>query len=78
MSRVSIRQPLVLYAMVFVFLVALVAVTISSFALVRGSRRAYHRAVQGQLETLIARQGAQSVRRIPPATLCGVSRPQLR
>lgn len=68
MSKVSIRQPLVIYAMVFVFLVAFVAVTISSFALVRGARRAYHRAVTAELKALVSKQGAAGVRHLIAAS----------
>lgn len=75
MSKVSIRQPLVLYAFVFMLLASFVVLTVATYALVRGSRRAYRRATTAQLSALAAGRSAETVRRLiassqgpPPAT----------
>jgi C4-dicarboxylate-specific signal transduction histidine kinase len=52
LSKVSIRQPVVLYAMVFMLIVAFSVVTLASFSMVSASRRAYRRALQIELEAL--------------------------
>ena len=44
MQKVSIRQPLMIYALVFVVLTGFVVLTVASFSLVNASRRAYRRA----------------------------------
>ncbi|MEQ8977197.1 MAG: histidine kinase dimerization/phospho-acceptor domain-containing protein, partial [Deltaproteobacteria bacterium] len=62
--KVSIRQPLVLYAMVFVFLAALTATTIASLALVRGARRAYQRAATEQLRTSVSQSSVMAVQHL--------------
>lgn len=62
--KVSIRQPLVLYAMGFVFLMALAVTTIASLALVRGARRAYLRAATEQLHAVVAQSSPQTVRHL--------------
>ncbi len=62
--KVSIRQPLVLYATVFVFLAALVATTVASLALVRGARRAYQRAATEQLRALAAQSSVAAVQHL--------------
>lgn len=58
----SIRQPLVLYAFVFMLLASFVVLTIATYALVRGSRRAYRRAATAQLTALAAGRTADAVR----------------
>lgn len=52
MSKVSIRQPVVLYAMVFMLIVAFSVVTLASLAMVNASRRAYRRAVLQELKAI--------------------------
>ncbi len=63
-TKVSIRQPLVLYATVFVTLIASVVLTLSSFSMVRASRRAYRRAVSQQLHALVHERNLQDIRQL--------------
>lgn len=56
MKRASIRQPLVIYAVVLGLVVCLVVLAFSGLALSRASRRAYRRAVREELR-LFARNG---------------------
>jgi two-component system, NtrC family, sensor kinase len=62
-SKVTIKQPLVLYATVFMLLFASVVVTIDSFSTVNASRRAYRRALRDQLTAIAAKGTARDVRR---------------
>lgn len=52
MSKVSIRQPVVLYAMVFMLIIAFSVVTLASLAMVNASRRAYRRSVLQELRAV--------------------------
>ncbi len=51
MTKVSIRQPVVLYAVVFMVFTAFLVLTLASFSLVNASRRAYRRAVERRLHS---------------------------
>lgn len=53
-KKVSVRQPLVLYATIFMLLFAFVTVTITTQAMVSATERAYRRAIADQLTTLAA------------------------
>jgi C4-dicarboxylate-specific signal transduction histidine kinase len=48
-ERPSLRQPLVLYALVFLTATAMLVLTMASFSMVHSNRRAYRRAAQAQL-----------------------------
>jgi C4-dicarboxylate-specific signal transduction histidine kinase len=61
MSKVSVRQPLVLYATLFMLLFAAVVVTIASFSLLSGVHRAYRRAVNDELVAVSTRGDVASV-----------------
>lgn len=63
-SKVSIRQPLVLYATVFMTLISAVVLSLSSFSMVRASRRAYRRAVTQQLSALVHERTLPEIRLI--------------
>ncbi|MCB9646891.1 MAG: hypothetical protein H6730_09900 [Deltaproteobacteria bacterium] len=52
MKKVSIRQPMVAYALVLMVGVAFIVLTMASFSLVRASRRAYRRATTQELRAL--------------------------
>lgn len=54
MSKVSIRQPLMLYALVFMVLLGFVVVTIASFSVIQASQRSYRRAAAGELRAIAA------------------------
>jgi two-component system NtrC family sensor kinase len=64
MKKVSIRQPLVAYALVFMVAVAFVVLTLASFAMVNASRRAYRRATTQELRALSRELSLAEVRRL--------------
>lgn len=66
MSRASIRQPLVVYAVVFALVVILAMLALSGVALSRATRRAYGRAVRQEL-ALFSRAGLLPGRPHPDA-----------
>ncbi len=63
-NQVSIRQPLVLYATVFMMLTAFVVLTLASFSMVRASKRAYRRAVDEQVRALVHERSLPQLRRL--------------
>ena len=63
-AATSIQQPVVLYAVLFMLLVAFAVMTTASFALVRASNRAYRRAAAEQLRALAAGRTATEVNTI--------------
>lgn len=63
-NQVSIRQPLVLYATVFMTLTAFVVLTLASFSMVRASKRAYRRAVDEQVRALVHERSLPQLRRL--------------
>jgi two-component system, NtrC family, sensor kinase len=64
MSKVSIRQPVVLYAMVFMLIIAFAVVTLASVAMVSASRRAYRRAAIFELRALEGMAPADMIARV--------------
>ena len=62
MNRVSIRQPVVLYAVVFMLALAAMVLTLSTIALVSASRRAYRRAAHNELMAISLRGPSHEVR----------------
>jgi C4-dicarboxylate-specific signal transduction histidine kinase len=64
MSKVSIRQPVVLYAMVFMLIIAFVVVTLASVAMVNASRRAYRRAAELELRAIAGMAPAEELQRM--------------
>lgn len=63
-SKVSIRQPLVLYATLFMLLIAIVVLTVASLSMVRGARRAYRRATAERLQQLAEGRSVEDLRAI--------------
>jgi two-component system, NtrC family, sensor kinase len=59
---VSVKQLLVLYATVFMFLIAAVVVTLAGISLVQASRRAYRRAVSDELARIVIGASVPQVR----------------
>jgi C4-dicarboxylate-specific signal transduction histidine kinase len=64
MSKVSIRQPVVLYAMVFMLIIAFAVVTLASVAMVNASRRAYRRAAMFELRAIEGMAPANMISRV--------------
>ncbi len=64
MSKVSIRQPVVLYAMIFMLIVAFSVVTLASVAMVSAARRAYRRAALLELRALAGMAPADELARV--------------
>ncbi|MBK8014338.1 MAG: hypothetical protein IPK13_23690 [Deltaproteobacteria bacterium] len=62
MNRVSIRQPVVLYAVVFMLALAAMVLALSTIALVSASRRAYRRAAHNELMAISLRGPSHEVR----------------
>lgn len=60
--QVSLRQPVVLYAMLFSVAIAAAVLLLASFSLITASRRAYRRAAQQELQALARTHSPQSLR----------------
>jgi signal transduction histidine kinase len=63
-KRISVRQPLVLYATIFMLLFSFFVVTITTQAMVAGTHRAFRRALADQLEMLGAKGDIAEVRKL--------------
>lgn len=62
MSRVSVRQPIVIYATVFMFLITVVVVCIAGVSMIRGTHKAFRRAVATELRAMLARGNLRTIR----------------
>lgn len=60
-GQVSLRQPVVVYAMMFALAIAAAVLLLASFSLITASRRAYRRAAQQELQALAATHSTASL-----------------
>src|SRR5689334_6277609 len=58
----TVKQLLVLYATIFMFLIAAVVVTLAGFSLVQASRRVYRRAVADEMHRIATRGSIADIR----------------
>lgn len=72
-DRASLRQPLILYALLFLSAAALVVLTLASVAMVRTSQRAYRRAALAQLHRLARLPAPERARAVLDTPLDEVS-----